>query len=63
VEIPSDRNAIQKEAKKKLKYKNSKCKNLAILECETLCHATITWATGIVNKWTKIWKHDQESIQ
>jgi hypothetical protein len=41
VAMPSDRNAIQKEAEKKLKYRNS-----VNVEYEMLCHTGNHWGEG-----------------
>jgi hypothetical protein len=51
VAMPSHRNVTEKEAEKKLKYKN-KYINLANVEHEMLCHSlpVITGAKGTVSK-------------
>jgi hypothetical protein len=43
VAIPSDKNVIQKEAEKKLKYKNLNYRNSGKMEHEMLCHASNHW--------------------
>jgi hypothetical protein len=44
VAIPSDRNVIQKESEKKLKYKNFKYRNSANVEHEMFCHTGNHWS-------------------
>jgi hypothetical protein len=52
VAIPSDKNVIQKEAEKKLKYKNLSSENV---EHEMLCHTSNHWGHRNCNqKFTKI---------
>jgi hypothetical protein len=46
VAIPSDKNVIQKEAEKKLKYKKSKYRNSENVEHEMLCHTSNHWGHG-----------------
>jgi hypothetical protein len=63
VAIPLDRNAVQKEAEKKLKYKNLSVEILRMwnVECVT---PVIIESTGPVTKGLKsICKQYQESIQ
>jgi hypothetical protein len=60
VAIPSDRNVIQKELEKKLKY------NTLSIEIQRMWNMKcfVIGATGIVTRGLKnIWKQYQESIQ
>jgi hypothetical protein len=53
--IPPDKNIIQKEAEKKLKYKNSKYTNSEKVEHEMLCHTSNHWGhRNFKQKFTKI---------
>jgi hypothetical protein len=64
VAIPSDRNVIQKESKKKLKYKNLSTEIQRIWNMKCFVIPVITGATGIVTRGLKnIWKQYQEIIQ
>jgi hypothetical protein len=47
VAIPSDKNVIQKEAEKKLKYKNLSTEIQRIVEHEMLCQRLITGAKEV----------------
>jgi phage pi2 protein 07 len=59
VAIPSDNNVIQKEAEKKLKYKNQRMWNM---KCFVI--PVIIGATGIVSKSLQnIWKQYQDNTQ
>jgi len=62
--IPADRNIVQKEAEKKLKYKSLgiEIKRMWNLKCTVI--PVITGATGIVARsLRKIWKLHQEHIR
>jgi hypothetical protein len=60
----SDRYVIQKEAEKKLKYKNIIIRILRMWKMKCVVTQVITGTTGIVSKSLKnIWKQNQESIQ
>ena len=64
VAIPADRNVVQKEAEKKLKYKSlcTEIKRMWNLKCKII--PVITGATGIVKRsLRKIWKLYQENIR
>jgi hypothetical protein len=50
VAIPSDKNVIQKEAKKKLKYKNLSIEIQRMWNMKCFGIPVITGATGIVSK-------------
>jgi hypothetical protein len=50
VAIPSDRNVIQKEAEKKLKYKNLSIEIQGMWNMKCFVIPVITGATGIVSK-------------
>jgi hypothetical protein len=64
VAIPSDRNVIQKESEKKLKYKTLSIEIQLMWNMKCFVIPVITGATGIVTKGQKkIWKQYQESIQ
>jgi hypothetical protein len=64
VAIPSDRNAIQKESKKKLKYKNLSKEIQRMWNMKCFVKPVITGATGIVTKGLKKYLEQyQESIQ
>jgi hypothetical protein len=64
VAIPSDRNVIQKESEKKLKYKNLSIEIQRMLNMKCFVISVITGVTGIVTKGLKsIWKQYQERIQ
>jgi hypothetical protein len=64
VAIPSDRNVIQKEPEKKLKYKNLSIEIQRMWNMKCFVIPVIIGATGIVTKGLKkIWKQYQESIQ
>jgi hypothetical protein len=56
VAIPSDKNVIQKEAEKKLKYKNlSMYRNSENVEHEMLCHTSNHWGhRNCEQKFTKM---------
>jgi hypothetical protein len=55
VAIPSDKNVIQKEAEKKIKYKNLKYRNSENVEHEMLCHTSSHWGHwNCKQKFTKI---------
>jgi hypothetical protein len=57
VAIPSDRNLIQKESEKKLKYKNLRIKIQRMWNMKCFVLPVISGATGIVTKGLKkIWK-------
>jgi hypothetical protein len=61
---PSGRNVIQKESKKKLKYKNLRIEIQRMWNMKCFIILVITGATGIVTEGLKnIWKQYQESIQ
>jgi hypothetical protein len=47
IAIPSDRNVIKKEARKKLKYKNLKYRTSVNVEHEMLCHTGNHWGNKI----------------
>jgi hypothetical protein len=63
--IPSDRNVIQKESEKKLKYKNLSIEIQRMWDMKCFVVPVIIGATGILTKGLKkkIWKQYQESIQ
>jgi hypothetical protein len=61
--ISSDRNVIQKESEKKLKYKNSSIEIQRMWNMKCFVIPVITGATGIVRTKKNIWKRYQESIQ
>jgi hypothetical protein len=64
VTIPSDRNEIQKESEKKLKYKNLSIEIQQMWNMKCFVIPVIIGATGIVTRGLKnIWKQYQESIQ
>jgi hypothetical protein len=64
VAIPSDRNVIQKESEKKLKYKNLSIEIQRMWNMKCFVIPVIIGATGIVTReLKKIWKQYQESIQ
>jgi hypothetical protein len=64
VAIPSDRNVIQKESEKKLKYKNLSTEIQRMWNMKCFVIPGIIGAIGIVNKGLKIiCKQYQESIQ
>jgi hypothetical protein len=64
VAIPSDRNVIQKESEKKLKYKNLGVEIQRMWNMKYFVIPIIIGATGILTKGLKkIWKQYQESIQ
>jgi hypothetical protein len=64
VAIPSDRNVIQKEAEKKLKYKNLSIEIQRIWKMKCFVIPVIIGTMGIVNKiLKKIWKQCQDNIQ
>jgi hypothetical protein len=46
VAIPSDRDVVEQEAEKKLKYKYLKYRNSANVENEMLCHTSDHWGHG-----------------
>jgi hypothetical protein len=61
VEIPSDKNVIQKEAEKKLKYKNLSIEIQRIWNMKCFVIPVIIVATGIVSKiYKNIWKQYQD---
>jgi hypothetical protein len=49
VAIPPDRNVIQKESEKKLKYKKYKYRNSANVEYGLHCHTGNNWGQGNCN--------------
>jgi hypothetical protein len=63
VAIPSDRNVIQKESEKKLKYKNLSIEIQRMWNMKCFIIPIIIGATGIVTKGLQknIWKQYQES--
>jgi hypothetical protein len=67
--IPSDRNVIQKESKKKLKYKNSSIEIQRMWNMKCFVIPVIIGATGIVTRGLKIYldttpgKHSIDSLQ
>jgi hypothetical protein len=64
VAIPSDRNVIQKESEKKLKYKNLSIEIQRMWNMKCFVIPVIIGATGIVTRGLKnIWKKYQESVQ
>jgi hypothetical protein len=64
VAIPSDRNVMQKESEKKLKYKNLSIEIQRMWNMKCFVILIIFGATGIVTRGLKkIWKRYQESIQ
>jgi hypothetical protein len=64
VAIPSDRNVMQKESEKKLKYKNLSIEIRRMWNMKCFVIPVIIGATGIVTKGLKkICKRYQESIQ
>jgi hypothetical protein len=64
VPIPSDRNVIQKEFEKKLKYKNLSIEVQRMWNMKCLVLPVTIGATAIVTKGLKnIWKQYQGSIQ
>jgi hypothetical protein len=53
VAIPADRNVVQKEAEKRLKYE-SLCTEIQVnVECEMYDHTINSWCTRIVTKGLK----------
>jgi hypothetical protein len=63
VAIPSDRNVIQKESEKKLKYKNVSIEIQRMWNMKCFVIPVIIGATGIVTKGLKnIWEQYQENI-
>jgi hypothetical protein len=64
VAIPSDKNLIQKEAEKKLKYKNISIQIQRMWNMKCFVIPVIIGATGIVSKsLQKIWKQYQYNTQ
>jgi hypothetical protein len=64
VAIPSDRNVIQKESEKKLKYKNLSIEIQRMWNMKRFVIPVIIGATGIVTRGLKnICKQYQQSIQ
>jgi hypothetical protein len=64
VAIPSDRNVIKKETKKKLKYKNLSIEIQRMWNMKCFVIPVIIGATGTVTRGLKnIWKQYQEGIQ
>jgi hypothetical protein len=69
VAIPSDRNVIQKESEKKLKYKNLSTEIQRMWNTKYSVMPVITGATGIVTKGLKKYletipgKHSVRSLQ
>jgi hypothetical protein len=64
VAIPSDKNVIQKEAEKKLKYKNLSIEIQRMWNMKCFVIPVIIGATGIVSKSYKdIWKQYQDNTQ
>jgi hypothetical protein len=64
VAIPSYRNVIEKESKKKLKYKNVSIEIQRMRNMKCFVTPVIIAVTGIVTRGLKnIWKQYQESIQ
>jgi hypothetical protein len=64
VAIPRDRNVIQKEAEKKLKYKHLYTAMQQMWNVICMIIVVITGATGRGTKgFKKIWKLYQENIQ
>jgi hypothetical protein len=64
VAIPSDKNVIQKEAEKKLKYKNSSIEIQRMWNMKCFVLPVIIGATGIVSKiYKNIWKQYQDNTQ
>jgi hypothetical protein len=69
VAIPSDRNVVNKEAKKKLKYKNLSIEIQQMWNMKCLVIAVVIGATGIVTKGLKKYletipgKHSIDSLQ
>jgi hypothetical protein len=69
VAIPSDRNVIQKESKKKLKYKNLSIEIQRTRNMKYFVIPVITGATGIVTRGLKKYqetitgKHSIDSLQ
>jgi hypothetical protein len=51
VAIPSDKNVLQKETEKKLKYKNLSIEIQRMWNMKCFVIPVITGATGIVSKW------------
>ena len=64
VAIPADRNVVQKEAEKKLKYKSLCIEIQRMWNLKCMIIPIITGATGIVREAKgKIWKLYQENIR
>jgi uncharacterized membrane protein len=64
VAIPSDKNVIQKEAEKKLKYKNLSIEIQRMWNMKCFVIPVIIGATGIVSKvYKNIWKQYQDNTQ
>jgi hypothetical protein len=69
VAIPSDRNVIQKEFEKKLKYKNLSIEIQRMWNMKCFVIPVITGATGIVTRGLKTYletipgKHSVDSLQ
>jgi hypothetical protein len=62
--MPLDGDVIQKEAEKKLKYKNLSTEIQGMWNMKCFVIPVITGATGIVTRGLKsIWKQYQENIQ
>jgi hypothetical protein len=64
VAIPSDKNVIQKEAEKKLKYKHLSIEIQRMWNMKCFVIPVIIGATGIVSKsYKNIWKQYQDNTQ
>jgi hypothetical protein len=64
VPIPSDKNVIQKEAEKKLNYKNLSIEIQRMWNIKCFVIPVITGATVIISKSLKnIWKQYQDNTQ
>jgi hypothetical protein len=62
--MPSDRNIIQKEVEKKLKYKNLSTEIQKMWNTKCFLTSVNTGASAIVKKGLKtIWKQQQQNIQ